>query len=69
MTPKKPKRESPQEIFEKVRDHMQWDDAKTKVWFETENPLFGGVSPGTLLFLRPEKALRTIQALIDGDGP
>ena len=61
-------REKRDELFQKVKAHMNWSDEKTKIWFHTENPLFGDMKPYALLALRPEKAARLIEALIAGEG-
>ncbi len=56
-------------LHEKVRDHMKWDDAKTKLWFETTNPLFGGVSPFEYSLRRPDKVERVIDGMIYESSP
>lgn len=53
------------ELFEKVKAHMGWDDEKTKLWFHTENPLMGNMKPYALAVLRPEKARKVIEAMIE----
>lgn len=32
-------------ICDRITKSMAWDEGKTVTWFETENPLLGGVSP------------------------
>ncbi len=56
-------------VFKKVQAHMKWDEAKTSLWFRTENPNFGGCTPDDFLMRRPDKIERVIDALIEGEGP
>lgn len=35
----------PQEYFRKVRDYFNGDASKAWLWFKTNNPHLGGVSP------------------------
>jgi hypothetical protein len=48
---------------------MGWDHAKAVLWLDTPNPNFGGLSAREFLILRPEKALRTIEFMIDLNSP
>lgn len=36
-------------LFNVVRSHMQWDDAKTEKWFRCRNMNLGGVCPDDLI--------------------
>lgn len=53
------------ELFEKVKAHMGWDDRKTAAWFLTENPFLGRLTPHDFYVLRPEKARKVIEAMIE----
>lgn len=33
------------ELFKKVKTHMNWNDEKVLTWFKTPNPNLGNVSP------------------------
>jgi hypothetical protein len=57
------------QLFEKVKAHMGWDDRKTQLWFDTENPLLGGCTPKRLYQERPEKLARWIDTMIDLNTP
>lgn len=48
---------------------MGWDDAKTKLWFDTPNPFCGGITPRELWRRRPEKCERMIHGMIDEAMP
>ena len=38
-------------VFAKVFDHFEHDLEKTKLWFESPNPLLGNVSPNEMIKL------------------
>ena len=52
------------ELFYAVKAHMGWDDDKTRVWFDTENPHLCYVTPAEFYYFRPEKCERFIINLI-----
>lgn len=54
-------------ISKKVQDRL--GEEKAKIWWETENPHFGGMKPYDYLFFRPDKIERVIDVLISGEGP
>ncbi len=54
-------------LHDKVKMHMNWDDAKTNLWFRTENPFLGGITPDTYMARRPDKIERLIDLMISGD--
>ncbi len=56
-------------LFHKVRDHMGWDDKKTREWFCAKNSLCGDISPMVFLIIRQEKAERWIESLIGDNSP
>jgi hypothetical protein len=57
------------QLFEKVKAHMKWDDDKTKLWFDTKNPLCGGITPREFCRLREDKFVRWLDNLIDENTP
>lgn len=54
-------------LFHKVKNHMQWTEEKTNLWFRTDNPNLGGVSPDEFISRKPEKAEKWIDNLIEGN--
>jgi len=54
-----------QEIFNKIMLKMDWNEDKTKRWFDTSNPLIGELSPFLFFIMRREKCIRWINALLD----
>jgi len=53
-------------LFQKVKDHMDWDDDKTNVWFATKNPLLGEVSPMDMMIMgRVGKLEKFIDNLVE----
>ena len=36
-------------LFTRVQELMDWDEPKTILWFTTNNPLLGNVSPDTMI--------------------
>jgi hypothetical protein len=54
-----------QRLFEKVQKHMEWDDAKTMLWFHTMNPHIGNSTPNFFISLKPVKAEKWIDSLIE----
>ncbi len=52
-------------LFHKVKNHMQWDDEKTDLWFRSGNPNLGGASPYDFIYRRPEKAEKWVDSLIE----
>jgi hypothetical protein len=36
-------------LFSKVKAHMKWDEATTRLWFRTQNRHFGGSAPDYLI--------------------
>lgn len=48
-----------------VKNHMKWDDAKTKMWWETENPHIGRATPIWYYHSRPEKCVAWITSMIE----
>lgn len=52
-------------LFDKVKAHMKWDDQQTALWWTTENPLLGKISPVDYYILRPEKCTKFVECLIE----
>ena len=52
------------ELFDLVRDHMQWTDEKTLMWWLTKNPIFDSYSPVNLYLLNKIKIEKIILELI-----
>lgn len=61
-----PKKKTPfdlegDQIIERVKKLMGWETWKARLWYETANPQFGGVSPCKLVFMgRGHKVLAFI---------
>lgn len=53
------------ELFEAVKNHMGWDDEKTRAWFDMKNPLIGNITPAEFYNLRPKKCEQFIMRLIE----
>jgi len=51
-------------VFEKVKTHTGWSNKKVILWFQTKNPLFGGVTPDDYMLRRPDKMEHVIDAII-----
>lgn len=47
-----------QALVERVMDIMSWDREKTLMWFRSENPHLGGVSPDFMLVTGREEKLK-----------
>lgn len=59
-------RKSIKPSFDRISEHMGWGEEKTSIWFETENPLLGGVAPSYFLVTgRIPKLLKFINNLIE----
>lgn len=54
------------DLFTKIKTHMEWDDQKTFFWFNTPNPNFGGAVPFELFVYRPQKVEKIVDAMIEG---
>jgi hypothetical protein len=52
-------------LFQKVKETMRWTNEKTELWWSTPNPYFGETTPNDLIVVRPEKAEKIINALIE----
>ncbi len=53
-------------LYHKVKAHMGWGDEKTVHWFNTDNPILGGMCPDMMLMLgRGEKLSKIINGLIE----
>lgn len=55
----------PHDLLEKVMEHMSWSREKAVSWFDSKNPLFANLSPMQYLFMRPEKARKAIESMIE----
>ena len=47
-----------QPLFRRVKELMDWDSEKTRLWFRTENPMLGGFSPDWMILNGREMRLR-----------
>jgi hypothetical protein len=54
-----------EELYKLVQNHMDWNDNKTNLWFNTPNPLLGQITPKVFFEMKPEKCSRFILALIE----
>lgn len=55
-------------LFDRVKNKMNWDDTKTDTWFQLSNPLLGGLTPLTMLYLgRGWKLEAFINNLLEGN--
>lgn len=52
-------------LLERIKAHMGWDNNSLLIWFCTDNPLFGGVTPAVFYLLRPEKTVKVIETLLE----
>lgn len=52
-------------LFNLVKEHMDWTDTKTRLWFNTKNSSIGESTPLNYYNRRPEKCERWILNLID----
>jgi hypothetical protein len=48
----------PQEYFNKVKKYFNGDAAKTWLWFKTNNPALGGISPLDMIKCGRENKLK-----------
>ena len=53
----------------KVMQHMKWTKEKAVLWFMTENPHCGGMTPADFVERRPAKARKWLLALIEENSP
>jgi hypothetical protein len=48
---------------------MEWTEEKTNLWFRTENPNLGSMTPDDFMILRPAKFEKWVNNMIAGEGP
>ena len=59
-----------EECIALIKEHMNWDDEKAHHWMNTDNPMFGNVSPVLLINrFRGHKVLSFIKSCIDESKP
>lgn len=57
-------------MFQKVQKWMGWDEEKTLLWFNTDNPLLGGTTPMHQLKMgRAHKVEKFIDGCIEEGTP
>lgn len=55
------------ELFKLVMSLMKWDEWTTHVWFNTPNPLLGGIEPDRMIWIgRREELELLIKGCIEG---
>lgn len=53
-------------LFNRIKSHMDWDDKKTDLWFQLENPLLGNMRPLQMYYInREDKLEKLVTSLID----
>ncbi len=53
-------------LFNKVKEHMNWDDCKTDLWFQLQNPLLGNMRPIEMYYINREfKLQKLVDSLIE----
>ncbi|MES2215627.1 MAG: hypothetical protein V4485_06450 [Pseudomonadota bacterium] len=61
---------TPMECYRLVGEFFKKDKEKTKLWFESKNPLLGNISPEDMLSIgRGWKLLKFIQNQMEGNSP
>jgi len=69
-TPASPHHTVIDDVYNKVCGFFKDDERKTWLWFNTENPLLGGVSPWDMICRgRGEKLLKFVTTSIDENFP
>lgn len=58
-----------QDVAEGIAERFKDNPEKITQWWFSHNPLFGHTPPAFLMLMRPEKAVATIKAMLDGEGP